>query len=139
MTALLRSCAAPCGLTNAQRTVGYVAVNSVARYIQAGNGAVSNISRNTYVMPGINNIDISLFKNFHFGEGRKRIQLRADFFNALNHPQYVPGSVNTVDPIATTGVAQFNAITPLTSDFLKAGQVFSSNPRVIQMALRFDF
>ncbi|HEY6047307.1 MAG TPA: hypothetical protein VIU65_11935, partial [Pyrinomonadaceae bacterium] len=121
------------------QTVGYLAVNPNARYIQAGNGAASNIGRNTYRMPGINNFDISLFKNFRFGEGSKRIQLRADFFNAFNHPQYTAGSVNTVDPIATTGVTQFNAINPVTPDFLKASHVFSSNPRVIQVAARFDW
>jgi len=121
------------------QVVGYLAVNPNARYIQAGNGAVANIARNTFRMPGINNFDVSIFKNFHFGEGSKRIQLRADFFNAFNHPQYTAGSVNTVDPIATTGVTQFNAITPVTGDFLKASQVFSSNPRVIQVAARFDW
>jgi hypothetical protein len=47
--------------------------------------------------------------------------------------------VNTVDPIGTTGVSQYNAVFPLTPDFLKADHVFSSNPRVIQMAIRFNF
>ena len=42
-------------------------------------------------------------------------------------------------PIGTTGVSQYNAVFPLTPDFLKADRVFSSNPRVIQMALRFNF
>jgi hypothetical protein len=41
--------------------------------------------------------------------------------------------------VATTGVTQFNAITPVTPDFLRANQVFSSNPRVIQVAARFDW
>jgi hypothetical protein len=121
------------------QVVGYVANNPNARYIQAGNGAQSNIGRNTFLMPGINNFDISLFKNFRFGEGAKRIQFRADFFNAFNHPQYIAGSVNTVDPVATTGVTRFNQVAPLTPDFLRSDRVFSSNPRVIQMALRFDF
>jgi hypothetical protein len=144
VTALVRTCPSfnpdlTCTTSAASRTVGYAAVNPNARYIQTGNGAVSNISRNTFRMPGINNFDISLFKNFHFGEGSKRLQLRADFFNAFNHPQYTAGSVNTVDPISTTGVTQFNAITPVTGDFLKASQVFSSNPRIIQVAARFDW
>jgi hypothetical protein len=131
------------GVTALTRTdgkvVGYVANNPNARYIQTGAGAMSNISRNTFRMPGINNFDISLFKNFRFGEGAKKFQLRADFFNAFNHPQYVPGSVNTVDPINTTGVTTFNQVFPLTTDFLRADKVFSSNPRVIQLAARFDF
>ncbi len=119
-------------------TVAYFATNPNARYVQTGNGAVSTIGRNTFRSPNITNFDISLFKNFRFSES-KLIQLRADFFNAFNHPQYVPGSVNTVDPIGTTGVTQYNQVFPLTQDFLKADQVFSSNPRVIQMAIRFNF
>ncbi|MDQ3907363.1 MAG: carboxypeptidase regulatory-like domain-containing protein, partial [Acidobacteriota bacterium] len=126
-------------LTNTKGdVVGYLANNPNARYIQTGAGAVSNIGRNTFRMPPINNFDISLFKNFRVGE-TKRFQLRADFFNAFNHPQYIAGSVNTVDPISTTGVTQFNQIAPLTPSFLRPDQVFSSNPRLIQLAARFDF
>ncbi len=121
------------------QVVAYVANNPNARYIQTGTGAMSNIARNTFRMPGINNFDISLFKNFRIGEGSKRFQLRADFFNAFNHPQYVPGTVNTVDPIATTAVTQLNTVFPLTTDFGKADQVFSANPRVIQVSGRFSW
>ena len=119
-------------------TVLYTASNPNARYIQTGDGAVSNIGRNTFKTPNINNFDISVFKNFRIGE-TSFIQYRVDFFNAFNHAQYVPGSVNTVDPIATTGVTTFNQVAPLTQDFLRPDRVFSSNPRVIQMALRFNF
>lgn len=136
---LLRSCPAPCALTLAQRTVGYVAVNPNAKYIQTGDGAVSTIGRNTFRMPGISNFDISVFKNFRIGEGSKRVQLRADFFNAFNHPQYVPGSVNTVDPIDTSGVQTLNTVFPLTLDFARPDRVFSSNPRVIQVSGKFIF
>jgi hypothetical protein len=119
--------------------VGYLATNPSARYIQAGSGAQSNISRNTFLLPAINNFDVSVFKNFKFGESSKYFQLRADFFNAFNHPQYVPGSVNSVDPVGTTGLTTLNQIFPLTTDFLQPGKVLSSNPRVIQVAGRFNF
>jgi hypothetical protein len=119
--------------------VAYLANNPSAKYIQAGNGAVSNISRNTFRLPPINNFDISLFKNFNIGEGSKKFQIRADFFNAFNHPQYVPGSVNSVDPVSTTGLTTLNQIAPLTTDFLHPESVLSSHPRVIQVAARFNF
>ncbi len=144
VAALLRTCTAfdpvtgACTQSNASRTVGYLANNPAAKYIQAGNGAISNLSRNTFLLPPINNFDISLFKNFRFGESKK-IQLRADFFNAFNHPQYVPGSVNTVDPVGTTGLTRLNQISPVTSDFLNPRHTLSSNPRVIQVAARFDW
>jgi hypothetical protein len=134
-------------LTNtAGQTVAYLADNPNAEYIRTGLGALSNSARNTLQLPGINNLDFSLFKNFHFGENR-RVQVRADFFNAFNHPQYIPGSPNDIQPVNTTGVGQVNTITAATisagnpgaATFNRADRVFSSNPRVIQLALRFDF
>lgn len=38
--------------------------------------------------PGTNNWDLALMKNFRVGEGGKRIQFRAEAFNAFNHPSY---------------------------------------------------
>lgn len=137
VTALCRftsSCTAP----GAGPVVAYLANNPNARYIQTGAGAESTIGRNTFLLPAINNFDFSIFKNFRIGE-TKFIQIRADFFNALNHPQYVPGSVNSVDPVGTTGLTTLNQVTPLTPDFLNPSAVLSSNPRVIQLAARFNF
>jgi len=126
-------------LTNsAGRIVGYLADDPGAEYIQTGLGAVSNSARNTLQLPSINNLDFSVFKNFRFGEN-KRVQLRADFFNAFNHAQYIPGSPNDVAPIDSVAVGQVNTIFAGNSDFNRPQNVFSSNPRVIQMALRFDF
>jgi hypothetical protein len=88
------------------------------------------------LLAGINNVDLSVFKNFRFGE-TKRIQLRADFFNVFNHPQYVPGSVNDVAPVTTTGVGNLNTVG--FPEFNRSDLVFAHNARVIQMALRFDF
>jgi len=136
VTALCRIAA--CGTPGAGAVVGYLANNPNARYIQTGSGAESSIGRNTFLLPPINNVDFSIFKNFRFGES-KFIQIRADFFNVLNHPQYVPGSVNSVDPVGTTGLTTLNQVTPLTPDFLNPSAVLSSNPRVIQLAARFNF
>src|ERR1700754_161863 len=143
VSALMRTCPGfnpdgTCVTSDESRTIGYLANNPSARYIQTGEGAVSNISRNTFLLPAINNFDISVFKNFRIGES-KMFQVRADFFNAFNHPQFVPGSVNTVDPVGTTGLTTLNQVAPLTIDFLKPGNVLSSNPRVIQLAARFNF
>ena len=137
VTALCRftsSCTAP----GAGPVVAYLANNPNARYIQTGAGAESTIGRNTFLLDPINNFDFSIFKNFRIGE-TKYFQIRADFFNAFNHPQYVPGSVNSVDPVGTTGLTTLNQVTPLTPDFLNPSTVLSSNPRVIQLAARFNF
>jgi hypothetical protein len=143
--ALVRTCTSfdpadptVCLQSAASRTVGYAANNAAARYIQAANGAVSNLGRNSFRLPSINNFDISIFKNFRFGES-KYFQINANFFNAFNHPQYVPGSVNTVEAVGTTGLTTLNQVAPLTGDFLQPGRVLSSHPRVIALGARFNF
>jgi carboxypeptidase family protein len=143
VVALLRTCpgftpGGACTLTNAQRTVGYVATNPNARYIQAGNGALANAGRNTFLSPAIQNLDLSVFKNFAVTE-TKKIQIGADFFNVFNHPQYVPGAVSTVDPITSAAASQYNTIAQGLTNLFVDSHVFSSHPRVIQLRFRFTF
>ena len=69
--------------------------------------------------PGLQTFDLSAYKDFEFGEGR-RIQFRAEFFNAFNH-------TNLGNPNTTFGSASF-------------GRIFSAKePRDIQLGLRLDF
>lgn len=118
--------------------VAYVANNSTAQYVQAREGAKTNGGRNTIGLPAINNLDFSIFKNFRITEGSK-IQFRVDMFNAFNHAQWVPGSVNGVEAVGQTSAAATNLVTVGTPDFNRPDSVFSSHPRVIQLALRFNF
>ena len=50
-------------------------------------GQFGNMSRNMFPDTSFKNFDFSLAKNFHIGEV-KRIQLRAEFFNIFNHPNF---------------------------------------------------
>jgi hypothetical protein len=127
----------PCNSAkNIATVVAYVADNPTAQYVQAGRGAKTNAGRNTVSLPIINNLDFSIFKNFRISEGMK-IQFRADMFNAFNHPQFVPGSVNGVQPVGQTGV--LGLVTAGSDQFNRPDLAFTSHPRVIQLALRFNF
>ncbi|MFN7930169.1 MAG: carboxypeptidase regulatory-like domain-containing protein [Blastocatellia bacterium] len=132
VTALLKSCPTPCSLTAAQRTVGYVASDPNAQYIQAGLGARATAGRNTLLLPGIQNLDFSAFKNFQMTETVK-LQVRADFFNLLNTPKFVPGSVNGVEPTAQVSDAATSLVTIGLNRALFnrtcPDLVFSSHPR----------
>lgn len=78
------------------------------------------LGRNTLRGPGIVNFDLSAAKKFIFTES-KRLEFRAEFFNAFNHPQFgLPG--------ATVGVAGAGTITST-----------QRANRQIQLALRFAF
>lgn len=52
-------------------------------------GTNGNAGPNSLTGPGINNVDLALFKNTQFGkEGRYTLQTRVEFFNLFNHPQF---------------------------------------------------
>jgi Carboxypeptidase regulatory-like domain/TonB dependent receptor/TonB-dependent Receptor Plug Domain len=53
----------------------------------AGGVLVGNSGRNRFYGPGLTTVDFSLFKNFSFRE-RFKAQLRGEFFNVLNHPNF---------------------------------------------------
>ena len=142
-TPLLKTCTSfnpdgTCAISNALRTVGYLVKTPSAQYWQAGAGALSTTGRNTLQLPGINNLDFSVFKNFRVTESMK-VQFRVDMFNAFNHAQYTPGSVNGGEATSETSLAATNLITVGTNTFNRPEQTFSNHPRVIQMMLRFSF
>jgi hypothetical protein len=78
------------------------------------------LGRRALYSPGRWTVDLSLSKNIKFGEGRKRLQFRADLFNSLNHTNL------------TSVVTNFQS-----GSF---GRITSSEPgRVTQLSVRFDF
>jgi hypothetical protein len=58
-------------------------------------------------------------------------------YNAFNHAQFVPGSINGVEPTNQTAVLGLLRTGSL--QFNQPDQAFSSHPRIIQLALRFNF
>lgn len=77
--------------------------------------------RNTLVGPGTTNVDFSTFKNFKMGE-RFVTQFRAEFYNLLNHPQYVQPDYNFSD-----------------ANFGKLTATRLNSQRQIQFALKINF
>lgn len=127
-------------LTNsAGATVAYLANNPNAQYIVAGSGALANAGRNTLETPRINNWDLSASKRFSLRE-RYSLQLRADFFNAFNHPQYTAGLLDDISPVThTSSEFPIGSLIPGNPLFGQWNQVFSSNARYIQLGVKFWF
>ncbi len=116
--------------------VGYLADNPNARYIKAGAGVHPSGGRNTLPLRGINNFDVSATKRLPVGES-KAVEFRAAFYNALNHPQFTPGSLNSVRAVASN-ITRSNLI-PSHPLFDRPDQVYNSNSREIRLVLRFTF
>jgi hypothetical protein len=73
--------------------------------------------------PGQANLDFAISKTvvFEWPHGRSSLEFRAEFFNALNHPQFANPDTNFTSP--TFGVISSTSV----------------NPRVGQLALKFAF
>ena len=93
-------------------------------------GTIGNASKNVFVGPGVNNWDLSIFKNFPIKD-KAKFQFRWELYNAFNHPSF--SGVNTSASFSAPG-----STTQLNGQF---GQVTSTNglPRVMQGSLRFTF
>jgi hypothetical protein len=82
-------------------------------------GTYGNAGRDSIVVPGSFNFDVALSREFKMRE-RYRLQVRGDFFNILNHPNWgTPG-------LSITG-GTFGQITSF------------SSPRIIQMSMKLFF
>jgi hypothetical protein len=96
------------------------------------------VGRNTLQLKPINDVDLTALKRFVITE-RFKIEFRASATNVLNHAQYVGGFLNDVQPaIGFTGF-QRNMLEPSNPSFNNPSAVFSSNPRTLQLALKFSF
>jgi hypothetical protein len=60
---------------------------NTAAFAQPALGSFGNSGRSILRGPGINNLDLALFKNFFLPKNAV-LQLRVEAFNALNHPQW---------------------------------------------------
>lgn len=120
---------------SANQIVAYVAVNPNAQFLTAQAGALANSGRNILASQGINNFDLSVTKMIPIRE-RYRAEIRADFYNAFNHSQFIPGRTDTIVSSGQTGTAQLQPSQPL---FGQWDKVYPNNARTIQLVAKFNF
>jgi hypothetical protein len=83
-------------------------------------GTFGTSARNPLRGPGVNDWDISAFKNFPLWSERRNLQFRVEGFNIFNHTQF--NSPSSSLPSTTIG------------------QILSAKPpRILQLALRLSF
>ncbi len=112
-------------------TVGYVAIDPNAQYIQAQAGALATISRNTLGLPHINNWDMTIVKRLNITE-RQSFEFQVQALNLFNHAQYVPGYLNQVNSLGYTGGQVHTMLIHKPKRFNQPNQVFSNQPRTMQ-------
>lgn len=91
-------------------------------------GTPGNSANSVIRGPGLNNWDLSLFKNVPLFKERLRMQMRGEFYNAFNHTQFTTWNVKA------TFDAQGNQ-----SNALFGQDTAAAPARRIQLALRLTF
>lgn len=122
----------------------YALGNSVL--IPPGYGSFGTMPRNPFRDQGFRNWDLSVSKTFRFKE-RFAAQLRVEFFNILNHPNFVnpfggPGSAGTPNDInpSKAGAGTGYGYVLNTPDAASSNPVLGSGgARDIQIGLKLNF
>ena len=105
---------------------------NVAAYAIPAPGTFGDSGRNTLRGPGIEDVDLSLGKNFRIPFRREgaNLQLRFDALNGLNHP-------NFATPNAGIGSGNAGTVTAITNSYNSNLNPFG--PRLLQLGARFSF
>src|SRR6266436_3470666 len=97
-------------------------------------GTFGNLGRNTFRASGFYNWDFSIVKSFRFGE-RVSAQLRGEFFNVLNHPEFANPAILFNNDLGLGGVVGISNKTPdVDAENKVIGTVGTRN---IQIGLKF--
>jgi hypothetical protein len=119
--------------------VGYAADVPNAYYIEAGVGTLPTAPRNTLPIRPIDNIDMSAVKRISITD-RYAFEFQAQAFNLLNHPQYIPGSLDNVNANDTHLVSPaFQTVGENNKFFGQPQYTFNSNGRTMQLSAKLIF
>ncbi len=115
-------------------------------FSQPADGTFGDLGRNAIFGPGYRNWDFSITKNTALTE-RLNLQLRAEFFNILNHPNFAlpdhnisPGYDSSGNLICSPALGCFDGLITQTPDVAQTNPgLGGGGPRVIQLGAKFLF
>jgi hypothetical protein len=119
-------------------TVGYVAQDPNARYIQAGAGALANLGRNTYNSPRFNILNLAILKEETVSE-RIRLQFRLEAFNVLNHPNFTIGNLSVFPSTTNALNPGYASLTGVPGGTFLNSRIFNSQGRQLQLSIRLSY
>jgi Carboxypeptidase regulatory-like domain len=97
-------------------------------------GTVGNLPRNAFNGPAFFNWDLAILKAFPITES-KMLEFRLEMFNAPNHPTFAVGDPNFA--VSTSGASPSDMY--INDPKFGVATSTASNPRIIQIGLRFAF
>jgi hypothetical protein len=136
-TRIVTASSAACAAAN---TVGYVAENPTARFIQAGVGTIATAGRNTVSSPGLNIWNMSLLKTNKLTE-RATLQFRFETYDTFNHPNFsvgLPTNNGALDGTTNTNPLNAGYIFVTSPTFLDK-TAFNGGSRNIELGLKLTW
>jgi hypothetical protein len=139
-------------------------LNPLAYLLPTGLGELGQSPRGSVRAPAINNLDLALYRNFKLPKEGMSVQFRAEFFNVLNHTQFlnidtgfatgsgtnrsgqqvegvsiIPNTNNIGCQILSNGNAtgKFTSDCNINASFGQAAR--ARDPREIQFGIKFNF
>ena len=100
-------------------------------------GPIGNLGRNTERAPGLKNWDVNIVKRFRIREGMA-FQVRGEFYNIFNTPQYTTVSVSPFSPAQNAQTIPANVNSSQPGVFLNPTSV-DGGGRVIRWQARLEF
>jgi Carboxypeptidase regulatory-like domain/TonB dependent receptor-like, beta-barrel len=136
-TRVVTASTSPCPSAN---TVGYVAENPTARFVQAGVGAKANVGRDTVSTPGLNIWNMSLLKTTKLTE-RATLQFRLETYDTFNHRNFsigLPSNNGALDQTTNSNPLSAGYIFVTSPTFLNNSS-FNGGSRTMELGLKLSW
>jgi hypothetical protein len=119
-------------------SIGYLAADPTAKYLVAGPDVKATIGRNSFRSPGFGVMNLSLGKTLKLTEST-HLQLKADFYNVLNHKNFTISNANVFSTAGvTTATSNPGYIQIADPNFLNS-KIFSGGNRQMTITAKFVF
>jgi outer membrane receptor protein involved in Fe transport len=124
------SCAGP--------TIGYLAADPSAKYVIAGPDVKATIGRNSFRSPGFGVMNLSLGKKVKLTESAY-FQLKADFYNVLNHRNFTISNANVFSTTGVTAATSNPGYVSIADPSFLNPKIFSGGNRQVTLTAKFVF
>jgi hypothetical protein len=119
-------------------TVGYLAADPTAKFVIAGPDVRANIGRNSFRSPGFGVMNLSVGKKVKLTESAY-FQLKADFYNVLNHQNFTISNANVFSTSGVTAATTNAGYVAIADPNFLNPKVFTGGNRQVNLTAKFVF
>lgn len=119
-------------------TIGYLAADPTAKFVIAGPDVKATLGRNSFRSPGFGVTNLSLGKKLKMTESAY-VQLKADFYNVLNHKNFTISNSNVFSTSGITAATSNPGYVNIADPNFLNSQIFSGGNRQINLTAKFVF